>query len=131
MILFRMISGRHPLLPPGDERLLEGIRGLTAGARWPRSATRRRACARTRTCCFSQSGVAWARSTNSPLVVAARSIRASRTSAPDAHGQVCSHVLGEITQLEFLDLAGGGFRDLGEDHVARAFVGGEIVAAPG
>jgi len=34
-------------------------------------------------------------------------------------------------QLEFLDFAGRGLRQFGEHHVARAFVAGEVVAAPG
>src|SRR5512139_4069998 len=41
-----------------------------------------------------------------------------------------SHSLRHLAQLEFLDLAGAGFRNLGEHDVARAFVRGEVLAAP-
>jgi hypothetical protein len=42
-----------------------------------------------------------------------------------------SHFLRHLAQLEFLHLAGGGLGQFREHHVARAFVAGEILAAPG
>ena len=42
-----------------------------------------------------------------------------------------SHLFRHLAQLELLHLAGGGLGQFGEHHVARAFVAGEILAAPG
>ncbi len=41
-----------------------------------------------------------------------------------------SHRLRHLAQLEFLDLAGARLRDVRKDDVARAFVGGQMLAAP-
>jgi hypothetical protein len=42
-----------------------------------------------------------------------------------------SHLLRHVAQLEFLDLAGRGLRELCEHDVARALVAREVLAAPG
>src|SRR5262249_29724069 len=41
------------------------------------------------------------------------------------------NALCHLAQLEFLDLAGAGLWDVGEHHVARTLVGGEVLLAPG
>src|SRR5215831_12499603 len=46
-------------------------------------------------------------------------------------GSPRSHRLRHVAQLELLDFAGRGPRQFGEHDVARTFVAGEVLAAPG
>jgi hypothetical protein len=65
---------------------------------------------------FERDGLAWMRG-SSPRMT--RALRAQ------------SRPLRHLAQLEFLNLPGAGLRDLRKHDVARAFVGGEVGAAPG